>query len=149
MKLILLVDVPNVGKKNEIVEVNDGYGKNFLIKKGFAVMPTKNNMNNLEKELIKLDFEEQNKIKDAKLLKAQLESIEYTLELKVNNSKTFGVITNKNIVDLINKDQVLINKFMISESHKLTIGHHVIKINIYKDIIANIKLHIRASTNAK
>lgn len=145
MKLILLVDVPNVGKKNDIVEVNDGYGKNFLIKKGFAVMPTKNNINNLENELIKLNLEEKEKIKNANSLKSKLESKEYFLELKVNNSKTFGVITNKNIVDLVNKDESLINKFMINDSHKLTIGRHIIKINIYKDIIANIKLNIKAA----
>lgn len=145
MKLILLVDVPNVGKKNDIVEVNDGYGKNFLIKKGFAVMPTKNNINNLENELIKLNLEEKEKIKNANSLKSKLESKEYFLELKVNNSKTFGVITNKNIVDLVNKDESLINKFMINDSHKLTIGHHIIKINIYKDIVANIKLNIKAA----
>lgn len=143
MKVILKTDVKGVGKKNEVVEVADGYAKNFLIKNKLAVSYNPATVKQLEKDLEVLELNEQEKRKDAILLKNELEAKPLTFTLKTNHGAVFGQISNKAILDAINKDKKLVDKHMLAEAYKLTIGPATIKVNLYKDIVANIKVDVK------
>ena len=144
MKVILIKDVPKLGKKNEIIEVSDGYAKNFLFPKKIAVSTSDKNIDQLNRDLDEIKNQDNLNREQFTLLKNQLEDKEYNFFLTVNNGKPFGSINNKQILELVNKDAKLIDKFMFVESHKLTLGNYIVKITLYKDIVANLKVNVLA-----
>ena len=100
MKVILLKDVKKQGKKDEIINVSDGYANNYLIKNGLAVMYTKTNKNKLDDKLKKEQDIEDAKIKEFNKIKNSLEN--KTIEFKVKtgeDDKVFGTISSKQISD--------------------------------------------------
>lgn len=144
MKVILKKDVKNVGKQNEIVDVADGYAKNFLIKNKYAVSYNDQNVIILEKDLKELKLNEAENVEKALLLKEKLEAITLVFGLKTNNGAVFGHISNKAILEEINKTEKLIDKHMLAEPYKLTIGSSTVVVNIYKDVAAKIKVNVKA-----
>jgi len=107
MQVIMLKDHKDVGIKNELVEVADGFGQNFLINKGFAILATPEN---LERRAKKLDEEEKDKkeeIEKSESLKIEIEDIILTISREGHNGKMFGSITTAHIseeLDLLNID---------------------------------------------
>ena len=130
-------------KKNEIIDVSDGYAKNFLIRQKKAVALTNKSQEVLNKDLAILEAQEQQAILDATLLKDKLEQKPLQFFLKTNNLQTFGSISNKQIIDEINKEQKFITKHMITKPHALGIGEHIFEILLHKKVTA--KLHVIVS----
>ena len=141
MKVILLADVPNLGKKNDIVEVNDGYAKNFLFKKKLAVQENSTNLNKLnenlkhEKEIYLSQVEDANKIKE------KIEKIKPIFYLKSNHGHAFGKISAKELIDYVNKNERLINKFMLSDK-EWGLGPHKVKIKLHKEVEAILSIEV-------
>ncbi|GHU34766.1 50S ribosomal protein L9 [Bacilli bacterium] len=142
MQVILLKDVKGVGKQHDVVEVKDGYAKNFLLKNKLAVTYTTTARVVLDHKLDDLDKQEQTRIKAAEELKQQIEAITLSFTLKVHNGNAFGTISAKQIIDeLHNKYQVKIDKFMMEEKNKnISLGIHNILIKIYKHVTANLRV---------
>ena len=145
MKVILLSDVKKVGKKGSIVEVSDGYGANFLIPNKLAVKVTKTSMdikNKQDDDKAKQD--EQNRL-DAVALKEKMDNLTLELKAKVGkDGKMFGAISTKQIVEEYKKQfDIELDKRKIIDSKSISsLGYTKIKIELYKNVIATITIHI-------
>ncbi len=147
MKVILKADVKGVGKKDEIINANDGYARNFLFPKQLAVEA---NNENLLKLKAKKDGESYHKAQDLEFAKKQAEKIEkLTLTIKVKageNGKIFGGVTSKEIAESLKKQydiEVDKKKIDVKETIK-TIGRFGVEIKLYEGVIAKLVVNIEA-----
>lgn len=144
MRVIFIKDLKKQGKKGEIKEVKDGYAQNFLIKNGYAVQETKESIKKLETENKKQRQEDENLRKEALLIKKQLESEKIVFTVKTgNHDKVFGSISVKQIKDKLNENYKIEKKQIILENPISSLGFHEVKIVLYKEIIATIKIEIK------
>lgn len=142
MKVILLQDVKKQGKKDDVIEVSDGYAQNYLIKRGLAVRYTTGSKAILEKELEEKDSKEQDLIKNANLIKKQIEKVELTFKVKTGKEgKMFGTITSKQIVEELSKKDIKIDRKMIKINVPIdSLGTHNVNINLHKKVQAKAKI---------
>jgi|SaaInlStandDraft_3_1057020.scaffolds.fasta_scaffold07317_4 large subunit ribosomal protein L9 len=120
MKVLLIKDVKSLGKIGEIKEVKDGYGKNFLIKKGFAKQATEEILKEWDKELERKQEEEKEKIEEIYKLQKIIESSKFTIRHKVGpNGHLFGAVTNVEIVEEFEKNNIKIDKHQIILKNKI------------------------------
>ena len=144
MQVIFLKDLKGQGKKGEIKEVADGYGMNFLIKKGYAVKKTESSLNklNIEKENDRL-LDEKN-INEARELAKKLEKVVITFTAKAGSGdKMFGSISNKQIKEELDKIGYHFDKKQIASETINSFGFHNVDINLYKNIVARIRIDVR------
>ena len=144
MEVIFIKDLKNQGKKGQIKSVKDGYAQNFLIKNGYAVAKTKENLSKLEHENAKKAEEDKNIKQVAEELKQKLEKV--VLEFKVKTGegdKVFGSISQKQIKDELQAQGFKIEKNQIDNSKQISsLGFHNVDITLYAGITATIKVHL-------
>jgi len=151
MEVILLKDVKNVGKKDQIVNVSDGYAANFLFPRGLAVKKTSKGMEvlgNQQEETKKQD--EQNRA-NAIAMKEKIESV--VLEFVAGASKDgrmFGTISPKQIEqEYKNKYGIVIDKRKFVDKYPVNaFGFTTLKVELYKGVIAACRIHV-SDKNAK
>ncbi|MDD2591604.1 MAG: 50S ribosomal protein L9 [Erysipelotrichaceae bacterium] len=146
MKVILLADVKNVGKKGEIVEVSDGYGRNYLIRNKLAVMASDKSLEVLaeQKEQNKADLAA--KKAQAEVLAERLKNI--TLEFSLSagtDGRLFGSISSKQVVSELSKIHgiAIDKKKFIDNGPFSEMGRHIIKVELFKNVIGEIKIDIK------
>lgn len=145
MKVILLQDIRKLGKKDQVIEVKDGYAANYLIPNKLAVRYTDRSKQILENQ------QQDRKLKEEELKalalekKSKLDTI--TLEFKAKASKDgrmIGTISYKQVeAELLSRYHIEIDKRKFVD--KLSInafGNTILKIELYKDVIATIKVHV-------
>ena len=144
MEVIFIKDLKNQGKKGQVKNVKDGYAENFLIKNGYAVKKTKENLLKLNQEQTKKAKEDAANKEEAKLLKEKLSKV--TLEFKVKTGegdRVFGSISIKQIKDELAKQGYKIEKSSIELTNNISsLGFHNVNINLYPEITAKIKVHV-------
>lgn len=147
MKIILLKDVAKVGKKGDVKEVNDGFGKNMLIKKGLAVAATKEAENKLAKEMREKTDHQKRLEASAQKNKAELERRTFTVKIKVGDKgQIFGGVHEKDITQAIyQKTKISLEKAQI-DAHKgiKQLGEHVIAIKLGHGITAKTKINLES-----
>ena len=146
MKVILLKDVKKVGKKDETVEVSDGYAKNFLFPQKLAVPLTKTSTQILanQKEQERLEFEKNQA--EARLISEKLQSITLEFTLKSgSNGRCFGNVSAKQIEEkLLAEHSIQIDKRKFVSKEALdSFGMYHLKIELFKGVIGVINVHVK------
>lgn len=145
MKVILLNDVKKVGKKGEIVEVSDGYARNFLIRGGMAVEATKGSLQVLDQQKVNAKLKEQELEEQAKVIQKQLEAITLKFQVKVGKEgKVFGAISTKQIAEeLHRKHQITVDKRKFLDNGSVgNLGITKLQIELYKNVIGTVNIHV-------
>lgn len=145
MKVILLKDVKKQGKKDDIIEVSDGYAQNFLIKNGYAIKYTSGSKTHLENNLNMRKEEEEKLIEKLKIIKKQIEDKELVFKVKVGKEgKLFGSISSKQIVEKLLENNIKVDKKNIDIKNSIdTLGVHLVHINLHKKVIAKAKILVK------
>ena len=143
MKVILISDVPKLGKKGEIKQVADGYGRNFLIARGLAVLDTDASKKILDEQRKQEAILDGEKRKEANELKDKLSKMSLEFKVKASNGKVSGSVSGKQIEEALGKQNISIDKRKIKDSSPLNeLGTYDVKIELYKDIIGTIKVKL-------
>ena len=142
MKVILLKDVKKQGKKDDIIDVSDGYANNFLIKNGLAVRYTEGSSKKLNFELKQKQDEEDKKVAALEKIKKEIENKKIVFTVKSGkDGRIFGTISSKQISEELKKMGYVIDKKTIVMDHVIdTLGTHIIIANVHKRV--SIKLTV-------
>ena len=145
MKVILLKDVKNLGKKDAIINVSDGYASNYLFPNKLAVPVTNKSKEILDKQQEDARIAEENAKNAAQELAKKLEGIEVLFKTKVGKeSKMFGSISLKQIEEeMLNQNGIQIDKRKFIDKGPLdSLGIYRLKIELHKGVVGIIKVHI-------
>jgi large subunit ribosomal protein L9 len=144
MELILKQDVQNLGFKDDVVTVKNGYGRNFLIPQGFAQLATSSAKKVLAENLKQRAHKEAKVVADATALAEKLKAIEIKITAKAGGEKLFGSITNIDIADALSKGgQTIDRKFITSGIVKRT-GKYTANVRLHRDVIVELPYEIIA-----
>lgn len=144
MEIILKKDVQNLGFKDDIVNVKNGYGRNFLIPQDHGQLATPSAKKVLAENLKQRAHKEAKVVNDAKFLAETLKSIEIKLFAKAGGEKLFGSITNIDIAEALEKaGQTIERKFITSGIVKRT-GKYTASIRLHRDVIVELPYEIIA-----
>ena len=144
MKVIFIKDLRGQGKRGDIKEVKDGYAKNFLIKNGYASQLTDSTLGKYNRECEQQKEQDDKLRNEAKKLKQSLEKIELVFTVKTGkDDQVFGSISSKQIKDELEKKGYNIDKKQVVFDHTVaSLGYHDVKITLYKEIFAKIKVKL-------
>lgn len=146
MRVVLLKDVPNFGKRGDIKDVSDGYGRNFLIRNKLADILTPS----IEK-ILKLKREKQDETavllkESAESLRGKIQNLNLVFEIKVGESgRAFGSVTPLKILSELKKQGINLEKEQISIKPIKTLGNSKIKIKLHPDVEASLNILIKPS----
>lgn len=147
MEIILKQDVQNLGFKDDIVNVKNGYGRNYLIPQGFAVLATPSAKKVLAENLKQRAFKEKKIIDDAKNLASQLQKLEVKIAAKTGGGdKLFGSVNNSNLVEELSKLGHSIDKKFVhigGGSIKRT-GKYEASIRLHREVIIALPFEVVA-----
>ena len=146
MKVILLENVKSLGKKGEIVNVNDGYARNFILPKKLGVEATGKNLNDLKLQKNNEKKVAQENLDAAKELAAELSAGKDELAIKVGEGgRTFGSVSSKEIAVAV-KDQMQLDidkkKIQLKESIK-SLGTHIVTVKLHPEVSAELKVVVK------
>ena len=145
MKVILKADVKGTGKKGDIVEVSDGYGKNFLVKKGLAEIATASGINEVTQKKAAAEFHKAEEVKAMKELAAKLNGQNVSVKIKVGeNGKMFGSVTTQNVASALSEKGFDIDKKKIKMEPVKTLGTFPAEIRLMENVTAKISFVVVA-----
>ena len=141
MKVILLEDVKSLGKKGEVVNVNDGYARNYVLPKKLGLEANAKNLNDLKLEKARQAKQAAEELQEAKELAVKVEEKPVKLTMKTGEGgKTFGTISTKEISAEAKKQLGLDidkKKMKLDEPIK-TLGTHIVTVKLHKEVTAKL-----------
>jgi len=144
MEVLLKKDVNKIGKKGEIVKVKNGFGRNFLLPKGYGVKASKSNMKIVEEEkIIELKREEKNK-KAAEELSEKIKKISVTIVRHAGEGdKLYGSVTNMDISEALKSENFdLDKKYVLLEEPIKTLGVYTVQVSLHPEVTSEIKVWV-------
>ena len=145
MKVILKADVKGTGKKGDVVEVADGYGRNFLIKKGLAQAATASSVHEAAQKKAAAEFHKAEEIKALKELAAKLDGKTVTVKIKTGeNGKMFGSATSAHVATALAEMGFDIDKKKIKMDSVKALGSIPAEIRLMENVTAKITVSITA-----
>jgi len=146
MKVILLKDVKKVGKKDQIIDVSDGYATNFLIPQKLAVPYNERTISQLKANQARIIAEERAQKEEALANKKKLEEKEISFVLAIGEKgKAFGAITAKKVEEMI-KEQFKVNvdrRKFVNFQPLNQLGPAIVEVELFKDVIAKVKVLVK------
>ena len=144
MQVILLEDIDRVGKKGAIINVSDGYARNFLLPKKKAVEATSVNKKRLEEELKHAEERHKKEKEELEAFAGKINNTSITISQRVGDGdKLFGSVTSMDIVDALSKEGIRIDKKKIQlESPIKELGAFTVPIKLHPEIIANLRISV-------
>lgn len=145
MEVILLEDVKTLGKKGQIVNINDGYARNFVLPKKLGIEANAKNMNDLKLQKKKAEKEAAEELAAAKEFAVKIEENEVHLKMKIGEGgRTFGTISTKEIAAAA-KEQLGFDidkkKMKLDEPIK-SLGTHIVTVKLHKDVSAKLTVKV-------
>ena len=148
MKVILKENIKSIGKKDEIINVSDGYARNYLFVKNLAVEATNSNLAKLKSKKESEQYKKNTEKEEAKKQAEKMSQIRLKFKVKAGeNGKIFGGVTAKEISDGLKKDyniEIDKKKIMLNETIKI-IGTVTVDIKLYEGVIGKLKVDIIAA----
>ncbi|PKM56769.1 MAG: 50S ribosomal protein L9 [Firmicutes bacterium HGW-Firmicutes-3] len=145
MKIVLLDDVKKVGKKGDIVEVSDGYGRNYLIARKLGKEATNAAINDVKLKKATEARKKEDELNEAKALGAKIKASSITLAIKAGEGgKTFGSVSTKEIAKGISEQlgiEVDKKKLVLDEPIK-SLGTHIIKIKLHPKVTTELSVKV-------
>ena len=145
MKVILQQEVKKLGKKGDVIEVSEGYARNYLLLQKLAIPATATNVNNASQKKASEELKVQQAVDEANLLAAQMSKVEVTISIKIGEGgKIFGSVTSKDIADaLASQHKIELDKRKIELKDAIkAIGTYPVSIKLHPEISAKIQVHI-------
>jgi ribosomal protein L9 len=141
----LQTDIKNIGKKGEIVEVADGYGRNFLLPKKLALPASSENMNVAKAQAGAKARREAMAEDEARLMAAQLEKVTVEIPVRIGeNGRLFGAVTGKDVAEALKKKNIDIDRRKISIQGEVTgEGLYEAVVKVHPQITTTIQIHVR------
>ena len=145
MKVVLVRDVPRVGKAGEVKDVADGYARNFLLRRNLALPATPAALKGVEVQLRKEDQEQQHHVEELNKLAQQLEGLILTFSIKakaVEGERLYGSIRDHQIAEeLVRLTGAAIDRAMVAlEAPIRTLGTHELTVRLSKDLTPRVKV---------
>ena len=145
MKVILTADVKGTGKKGDVVEVADGFGRNFLIKKGLAVVATASSVHEAQQKKESAAFHKAEEVKALKALAASLDGKSVVVKIKTGeNGKTFGSISSTHVAAALAEMGFDIEKKKIKMESAKTLGSYPAEVRLMEGVTAKITVVVQA-----
>lgn len=146
MEVILLEDVKSLGKKGQIVKVNEGYARNFILPKKLGVEANSKNLNDLKLQKAREEKEAAQKLAEAKAFGEQISDKQVVVGLKTGEGgKIFGAVSAKEIADEAKKQfglDIDKKKLVLKESIK-SLGTYEVPVKLHKDVTATLKVVVK------
>lgn len=146
MEVVLLEDVKSLGKKGQIVKVNEGYARNFILPKKLGVEATAKNLNDLKLQKANAEKVTAQQLAAAKELGEKLEKASVTLSMKAGEGgRAFGSVSGKEIAKAIEEQlglEIDKKKLVLPEPLK-TFGTHEVPVKLHKDVTAKLAVKVK------
>ena len=144
MEIIILESFNKLGKAGDIVNVKDGFARNFLIPQKKAIVANKKNRLDLEKKMSEISKNNQTKVKEAQDVKSKIEGKTIKIEMESNEEgNLYGAVTQKSIVEsVMGSMSIKLSTDSVILKPIKTLGTHEIKIHLYDEVYAYINLEI-------
>lgn len=147
MKVILNQDIKGQGKKGQMVEVSEGYGRNYLLPRGLAKEATKSNINVMEGQAASAEFHRQQELEAAQKIAESMKEIKVVLTAKAgDNGKLFGSITSKDVAEALKMQhhiKIDKKKFVLPDGIK-TLGTTIVDVKIHPGVVGKLSVEIKA-----
>ncbi len=145
MKVILLQDVKSLGKKDQIVDVSDGYARNYVLPKKLGIEATPKNLNELKLKKAHEDKVAAQLLAEAQALADQMKEENVTLSIKVGEGgKTFGSVSSKEVAEAVKKQlghDIDKKKIVLREPIK-SVGTHIVDIKLHTKVTAQLSVKV-------
>ncbi|MGN0161143.1 MAG: 50S ribosomal protein L9 [Lachnospiraceae bacterium] len=145
MEVILLEDVKTLGKKGQIVTINDGYARNYVLPKKLGIEATNKNRNDLKLQKANEEKIAKEQLDAAKALAAKMEEMTVKMSIKTGEGgRTFGSISSKEIAEEAKKQLSLDidkKKIVLDEAIR-TPGTHIVTVKLHRDVQAKLKVSV-------
>lgn len=147
MKVILLQDVKSLGKKGELVDINDGYARNFILKKNLGIEANGKNMNDLKLQKAHEEKVALEQLEEAKVLKGKIEEASVECKMKAGEAgRTFGSVSSKEVAKAVQEQLGYeVDKKKIQMDAIKSFGTHIVTVKLHPKVHAELKVRVTES----